>query len=88
MWDRAGRLVERRRDTLALSYGYDEDGRRAFVAYPDGSRTDYSYDQAWPARRACDIRRPARSTFERDAAGRLVGASGAGLNARWNYELG
>ena len=43
-WDRAGRLVERRRDGLALRYGYDEDGRRAFVGYPDGTRTDYRYD--------------------------------------------
>jgi RHS repeat-associated protein len=84
-WDRAGRLVERRRDGLALHYGYDEDGRRAFIAYPDGTRTEYRYDRSGLL---STLAHPATGAiaFERDAAGRIVHASGAGLDTRWRDE--
>ena len=86
-WDRAGRLVERRRDDLAMRWGYDEDGRRAFVGYPDGTRTDYGYDASG---RVTGLRHPATGTIalQRDGSGRLVGASGEGMQARWEYEDG
>ena len=48
-WDRGGRLVERRRDELALRYGYDDDGRRAFIGYPDGSQTRVPLRRRRPA---------------------------------------
>ena len=86
-WDRAGRLVERRRDGLGLRYGYDDDGRRAFLAYPDGSRTDYDYDASGLL---AGLRHPAAGAiaYERDGAGRLVRASAAGMQARWDYDGG
>jgi RHS repeat-associated protein len=86
-WDAAGRLVERRRDALALRYGYDEDGRRAFIGYPDGTSTEYRYDSGGLLE--C-LSHPATGpiVFERDASGRIVSARGAGLNARWEYEGG
>ena len=80
-------MVERRRDELALRYGYDEDGRRAFIGYPDGSRTEYSYD----AGGLLDgLRHPATGAIalERDPSGRIVGARGVGMHARWDYEGG
>jgi len=86
-WDRAGRLVERRRNGLGLRYGYDDDGRRAFIGYPDGSRTDYDYDATGLL---TGLRHPAAGTIalERDGAGRLVAARGAGMHARWDYDGG
>ena len=86
-WDQAGRLVERRRDGLALQYGYDDYGRRAFIGYPDGSRTHYRYGADGLL---AGLQHPATGTIalERDAAGRIVAARGAGLDGRWDYEDG
>jgi RHS repeat-associated protein len=86
-WDRAGRLVERRRDDLAMRWGYDEDGRRAFVGYPDGTRTEYGYDAGG---RVTGLRHPATGeiALQRDASGRLIGARGDAMQARWEYADG
>jgi RHS repeat-associated protein len=86
-WDRAGRLVARRRGELALRWGYDEDGRRAFVGYPDGSETAYAYDAGG---RLATLHHAATGPIEleRDAGGRLVGARGGGMRARWEYDGG
>lgn len=86
-WDRAGRLVERRRDDLRLSWGYDDDGARAFSGYPDGTRTAYGYDDRGLL---ASLRHPATGeiALERDATGRLVGARGDAIAASWEYEAG
>jgi RHS repeat-associated protein len=86
-WDRAGRLVERRRGELALQWRYDEDGRRAALAYPDGSETRCSYDDGG---RLSALEHPATGPIDlrRDPAGRLVGASADGMHARWEYAAG
>lgn len=86
-WDRAGRLVERRRGDIALRWGYDDDGRRALVGYPDGSETAYTYDGGGLL---ATLRHPATGAIEleRDAGGRLVGARGDGMRARWEYDGG
>jgi RHS repeat-associated protein len=87
VWDRAGRLAERHRGDLALRWGYDEDGRRAFVGFPDGSDTTYAYDAAGLL---ASLRHTATGAIEleRDAGGRLVGARGDGMRARWEYDGG
>jgi RHS repeat-associated protein len=86
-WDRGGRLVERRRDDDALCWRYDEDGNRAALVYPDGSQTTYGYDGGGlPVR----LHHSALGAIEleRDASGRLVGASGEGMRASWRYDDG
>jgi RHS repeat-associated protein len=86
-WDAAGRLVERRRGDMAMRWAYDADGERAAVGYPDGTQTTYTRDAGGyviaaqhPALGAIDL--------ERDAAGRLIGASADGMRALWRYEGG
>ncbi len=86
-WDGAGRLVERRRDELAMRWRYTEDGERAAIGYPDGTETAFARDaggflvaKTHPALGTIDL--------ERDAAGRLVGAMATGMRARWRYERG
>jgi RHS repeat-associated protein len=86
-WDAAGRLVERSRGELAMRWRYDADGDRAAIGYPDGTETTYSYDAGGFL---SGQHHPAIGTiaFERDAAGRLVAATGHGMVARWRYEDG
>jgi RHS repeat-associated protein len=86
-WDRAGRLVKRNRDALRLRWGYDEDGRRAFIGYPDGTQTDYAYDGGGLV---ASLRHPGTGAIEleRDAGGRLIAARGAGMRASWEYDRG
>jgi RHS repeat-associated protein len=86
-WDAAGRLVERSRGDMAMRWAYDADGERAAIGYPDGTETTYTRDAGGyviaaqhPALGAIDL--------ERDAAGRLIGASADGMRARWGYEGG
>jgi RHS repeat-associated protein len=86
-WDRAGRLVERRRDDLALRWSYDEDGRRDALAYPDGTRTEYAYD-AGGLLTTMRHPGPGEIALERDRGGRLIGARGVGMSARWEYDGG
>ncbi len=86
-WDRAGRLVERSRGELSLRWRYDEDGRRVGIGFPDGTETVYAHDDGG---RLSALAHPAlgRIDLQRDDAGRLTGAHGAGLRARWDYEDG
>jgi RHS repeat-associated protein len=86
-WDPAGRLVERARGELALTWRYDEDGRRAALGYPDGTETAYSYD---PGGLLSALHHPAlgRIDLQRDPAGRLVGAVGDRMRAHWGYTAG
>jgi len=86
-WDRAARLVERRRDDMAMRWRYTADGERAALGHPDGSETTFSYDagglldgKQHPGLGAIAL--------QRDAAGRLVGASADGMRASWRYEGG
>ncbi|MDI6104798.1 DUF6531 domain-containing protein [Actinoplanes sp. NEAU-A12] len=86
-WDPAGRLVERHRDGLAMRWRYNEDGDRSEIGYPDGTETTYTYD---PAGLVTGLHHPALGTveLERDLSGRLVGATGDGMRARWRYDNG
>ncbi|CAA9517595.1 MAG: hypothetical protein AVDCRST_MAG67-3157 [uncultured Solirubrobacteraceae bacterium] len=86
-WDRAGRLVERRRGDLAMRWRYDADGRRTSIGYPDGTETTYAYDGSGLV---ASLHHPALGTiaFQRDATGRLVGAEGDGMRARWEFDGG
>jgi RHS repeat-associated protein len=86
-WDEAGRLVERSRGELTMRWRYTADGERAALGYPDGTETTYSYDQAGFLA-GTDHPAVGAIAYERDAAGRLVGATGAGMRARWRYEEG
>jgi len=86
-WDEAGRLVERSRGDVAMRWAYDADGQRSAIGYPDGTETTYTHDGGGyviaaqhPALGAIDL--------ERDAAGRLIGASANGMRALWRYEGG
>jgi RHS repeat-associated protein len=86
-WDAEGRLVERGRDELAVRWRYTVDGERAGVGYPDGTETTYAHDAGGFV---VAMRHPGLGVIElrRDAVGRLVGASGDGMRARWWYEGG
>jgi len=86
-WDAEDRLVERRRDASAITWGYDEDGHRAAFGFPDGSQTTYRHD-AGGYLVAMQHAALGEIALERDPAGRLTGAVGAGMRARWTYEGG
>ncbi|HEV7805726.1 MAG TPA: HYD1 signature containing ADP-ribosyltransferase family protein [Solirubrobacteraceae bacterium] len=86
-WDGAGRLVERRRDEKAMSWRYTPDGERAAIGYPDGSQTAFTHDAGGLL---VGKHHPGLGSIEleRDAAGRLVGATADGMRKRWRYERG
>lgn len=86
-WDLAGRLVERSRGELTMRWRYTADGERAALGYPDGTQTTYSYDAGGYV---TGKHHPALGTIalERDAAGRLVGATADEVRARWRYRDG
>jgi RHS repeat-associated protein len=72
---------------MAMRWAYDADGERAAIGYPDGTETTYTRDGGGyviaarhPALGAIDL--------ERDAVGRLIGASAGGMRALWGYEGG
>ncbi len=86
-WDEAGRLVERTRGELAMRWRYGADGERLAIGYPDGTETTYDYDAGGylVGKRHTGL---GALELERDPAGRLVGARGDGMRARWRYEHG
>jgi RHS repeat-associated protein len=86
-YDSAGRLVERRRGDLAVRWRYSEDGDRLAFAYPDGSEARYTYDDGGLL---AGISHPALGAIalERDLAGRMIAARGAGMRATWGFEGG
>ena len=91
-WDHTGRLVERARDGRAVSWGYDADGRRAWMRTPDGARTDYAYD---PAGRLTQVTSSAfgRVVYEYGPSGRMVAAtaedrSGRAVRQEWEHADG
>ena len=86
-WDKAGRLVERRRDDIEMRWRYTADGERAAVGYPDGSETAFTHDAGGLL---IGKQHPALGSIElqRDRAGRLVGATADGMRALWRYESG
>ena len=86
-WDAADRLLERRRGELAMRWRYTDDGKRAAMTYPDGTETTYSYD-AGGLMVAKEHPALGPIALERDAAGRLVGATADGMRAAWHYEHG
>ncbi len=83
-WDASGRLVERRRGALGLTWSYDADGNRSALGFPDGTRVEYDHDGAGLV---SAIRDPVLGeiTLTRDESGRLIGA---GSVASWAYEDG
>ena len=86
-WDREGRLVERRRDDRVMTWGYDADGNRSALGYPDGTRTTYRHDRGGYLV-GLEHTAIGEIALDRDQAGRLVGATGAGMRARWAYDRG
>jgi RHS repeat-associated protein len=86
-WDAAGRLVERRRDELAMSWRYTPDGERAALGYPDGSETAFTHDASGLL---VAKHHPGLGSIEldRDPAGRLVGTTADGMRIVWRYERG
>jgi RHS repeat-associated protein len=86
-WDRAGRLVERRRGDLAMRWSYDEDGQRTRLGFPDGTSLSYDYD---PGGVLSELRHPSLGAIEleRDPAGRLLAARAHGMHANWRFEDG
>jgi RHS repeat-associated protein len=86
-WDPEDRLVERRRDDLAMRWAYKGDGEWSALGYPDGTETRYVHDAGGYVVAA---EHPALGSIElrRDAAGRLVGASAGGMQASWRYADG
>jgi len=86
-WDRAGRLVERRRGDLAMRWSYDEDGQRAGLGFPDGTSLSYGYDAGGVL---SALRHPSLGAvaLERDPAGRLLAARADGMHANWRFEDG
>jgi len=86
-YDSAGRLVERRRGDLAVRWSYSEDGDRLAFGYPDGSQARCTYDDGGLL---AAISHPALGAIEleRDLAGRMIGARGAGMRAAWGFERG
>lgn len=86
-WGAGGRLTERRRGDLAMSWTYDVDGERTSLGFPDGSTMTYERDGAG---RAVAVDHPilGRVQMDRDAAGRLVAVRGSGVDATWTYRSG
>jgi RHS repeat-associated protein len=86
-WDRAGRLVERRRDGLVLRWRYGPDGERTALQYPDGTETTYAFDDGGLV---TGLRNQATGpiAIHRDADGRMVGADSARIHATWQYTDG
>jgi YD repeat-containing protein len=86
-WDRAGRLVERRRGDVAMRWSHDSDGQRSGLGYPDGTSLSYGYDAAGVL---SELRHPALGTveLERDPAGRLLAARADGMHASWRFQDG
>jgi RHS repeat-associated protein len=86
-WDRAGRLVERRRDDLALRWEYGPDGERTALVLPDGTRATYAYDDSG---RLTGLRHPliGALAIRRDEAGRMIAADGDRVQATWEYTAG
>ncbi|MEA2224689.1 MAG: hypothetical protein QOH83_3065 [Solirubrobacteraceae bacterium] len=86
-WDEAGRLVERSRGDVAMRSAYNADGERSAIGYPDGTQTTYTRDAGGYVIAA---QHPGLGAIEleRDAIGRLIGASADGMRALWHYEGG
>ncbi|WP_433824948.1 DUF6531 domain-containing protein [Actinoplanes sp. CA-015351] len=84
-WDRAGRLVERRRGGLTMRRRYGPDGERTALTMPDGSSTSYTYDGGGLL---SGMTSPLTGhlAVTRDALGRIVAVDGAdGRRATWEY---
>ena len=93
-WDRAGRLIERRRGDLALRCRYDPDGERTALGYPDGTETHYTYDAGgrlprWTIRRLarslCSVTGPGASS---PPTATDAGALAVHAGALTGYEFG
>ncbi|MEU4694707.1 DUF6531 domain-containing protein [Actinoplanes sp. NPDC023714] len=86
VWDRAGRLISRDRDGLALSRRYGPDGEQTALILPDGSTTTFAYDGGGLM---SETAHPltGRLAISRDALGRIVAVTGTdGRRATWKYD--
>lgn len=86
-WDGADRLVERRRDDMAVGWTYDADGSCTSLRHPDGSVTSYEHD-ATGCTTSFEHPLLGRVRLERDDAGRLIGVHGNGMDTTWRYADG
>lgn len=69
--DALGRVIQvRNPDGKVLSYGYGPSGERNSIAYPDGSRSIYEYDEALRLRKLTQGESTIK--YQYDEAGRLV----------------
>ncbi|SYZ34670.1 Rhs_assc_core: RHS repeat-associated core domain, partial [Propionibacterium australiense] len=86
-WDANNRLVSRSRGGQAVSWGYDADGRRAWMRSPGGARTGYEYD---PAGRLVRVESSVFGTvaYEYDASGQMTAATAGGTRQEWEREGG
>ena len=86
-WNGRGQLVRRSRDGRAVTWVYDNAGRRTAMTTPDGRTTRYGWDAA---DRLSSVEHPllGRAAFDRDASGRLVSASAGGILQSWEHRDG
>ncbi|WP_170175610.1 DUF6531 domain-containing protein [Propionibacterium australiense] len=86
-WDANGRLISRSRGGQAVSWGYDADGRRAWMRSPSGARTGYEYD---PAGRLVRVESSVFGAvaYEYDPSGQMTAATAGGTRQEWEREGG
>ena len=86
-FNRRGQLIQRLRDGRGPSWDYDADGNRTATIDPRGVRTEFGHDAAG---RVTVVEHPVfgRIAYERDPAGRLVGAVASDAVQRWDYAEG
>ena len=74
-YDGAGRLTGETSGLGSLAYGYDPDGNRTAMTWPDGFQITYSYDGADHLSSVAEVGGITLDSFSYDALGRLTSVS-------------